>query len=231
LEYYSSHYDTVELNNSFYRLPAEETFERWRDTTSEHFVFSIKASRYLTHVRRLKEPEEPVQRLMQHAGGLGPKLGPVLVQLPANLQRDVPALRATLSAFPRGVRVAFEPRHESWFVEEVSDVLRAHDAALCLIDRPGAKLRAWKTADWGYVRFHEGRATPRPCYGRSALRTWAERLAALWSPRDDVYVYFNNDQGGCATRDSHLFALAVTAAGLVPSAVPSAQEAGRPGPD
>jgi uncharacterized protein YecE (DUF72 family) len=230
LEHYSSHFDTVELNNSFYRLPDEDTFARWRAATPAHFVFSVKASRYLTHVRRLKDPEEPVQRLMAHAGKLGPKLGPVLVQLPANLQRDVAALEAVLAAFPRHVRIAFEPRHDSWFVEEVTDVLRAHDAALCLIDRPGAKAPLLRTARWGYLRFHEGRATPKPCYGRAALRTWAGRLADLWSPGEDVYAYFNNDRGGCAVRDAHRFALAATAAGLVPSTVPSAREAGTPGP-
>jgi uncharacterized protein YecE (DUF72 family) len=230
LAHYSSHFDTVEVNNSFYRLPAEDTFARWRAATPERFVFSVKASRYLTHVRRLKEPEEPVQRLMTHAGVLGPKLGPVLLQLPANLRRDVAALKAVLAAFPRHVRVAFEPRHDSWFVEEVADVLRAHRAALCLIDRPGSTPPLWRTAGWGYVRFHEGRADPKPCYGRTALRTWAERLASLWSPGEEVYAYFNNDRGGCAVRDAHRFALAATAAGLVPSTVPSAREAGTPGP-
>ena len=229
LAHYSSHFDTVELNNSFYQLPAEDTFRRWRASTPERFVFSVKASRYLTHVRRLKNPDEPIRRLVDHAGKLGPKLGPVLVQLPANLRRDVGALKAVLAAFPRRTRVAFEPRHDSWFVDEVADTLRAHDAALCLIDRPGTKPPVWRTADWGYVRFHEGRARPHPCYGRTALATWAERLAGLWSPDEVVYAYFNNDRGGCAVRDCHRFALAATAAGLTPSMVPSAREAGRPG--
>jgi uncharacterized protein YecE (DUF72 family) len=229
LAHYASHFDTVELNNSFYRLPAEDTFEHWRAATPEHFVFSLKASRYLTHVRRLKEPEEPVRRLLDHAGRLGPKLGPVLVQLPANLRRDLAALEEVLVAFPRPTRVAFEPRHDSWFVDEVAEMLRAHHAALCLIDRPGQRAPLWRTAGWGYVRFHEGRAAPHPCYGRGALRTWAERLAGLWSPGDDVYAYFNNDRGGCAVRDGHRFALALASAGLVPSTVPSAREAGTPG--
>jgi uncharacterized protein YecE (DUF72 family) len=229
LEYYASRFDTVELNNSFYRLPAEETFERWRAATPPSFMFSVKASRYLTHVRRLKDPAEPVHRLMQHASELGSKLGPVLVQLPANLRRDVAALQETLGAFPRHTRVAFEPRHDSWFVDEVADVLRAHDAALCLADRPGAHPRLWRTAGWGYVRFHEGRATPHPCYGRTALRTWARRVAGLWSQDEDVYAYFNNERGGCAVRDCHRFALAAASAGLVPSTVPTAREAGTPG--
>ena len=125
LEHYASHFETVELNNSFYRLPDEETFARWRAATPTGFLFSVKASRYLTHVRRLKDPEEPVHRLMEHARGLGRSLGPVLVQLPPNLALDVGALEAVLKAFPRRTKVVFEPRHESWFVEEVADVLRA----------------------------------------------------------------------------------------------------------
>jgi uncharacterized protein YecE (DUF72 family) len=229
LAYYASRFDTVELNNSFYRLPDEETFRRWRATTSGHFVFSVKASRYLTHVRRLRDPEDPVRRLMDHARGLGPRLGPVLVQLPSTLKVDVGALEAVLGVFPRRTRVAFEPRHESWFVEEVADVLRAHDAALCLIDAPRRKTPLWRTAGWGYLRLHEGRATPPPCYGRRALQTWAERLASLWSAGDDVFVYFNNDRGGCAVRDAHRFALAAASAGLVPSRVPAARETGTPG--
>ena len=228
LEYYASHFDTVELNNSFYRLPDEETFARWRAATPTGFLFSVKASRYLTHVRRLKDPEEAVHRLMQHARGLGRALGPVLVQLPPNLPRDVGALEAVLKAFPRRTKVVLEPRHESWFVEEVADVLRAHHAALCLIDAPGRKSPIWRTADWGYLRLHEGRGAPRPCYGRRALATWAERLASLWSPDEDVFVYFNNDRGGCAVRDAHRFANVASSAGLVPSRVPTAREAGTP---
>jgi uncharacterized protein YecE (DUF72 family) len=229
LAQYGSHFDTVELNNSFYRLPDKETFARWGAATSRDFVFSVKASRYLTHVRRLKDPVEPVHRLMDHAAGLGTKLGPVLVQLPPNLTVDVAALDEVLRAFPDHTRIAFEPRHESWFVDGVADVLRAHDAALCLIDAPGRKVPHWRTAGWGYLRLHEGRATPHPCYGRRALSTWAERLAGMWSPGDDVFVYFNNDRGGCAVRDAHRFALAVRSAGLVPSRVPTAREAGTPG--
>jgi uncharacterized protein YecE (DUF72 family) len=229
LEHYGNHFETVELNNSFYRLPDEETFARWRASTPGDFVFSVKASRYLTHVRRLQDPEEPVHRLMDHARGLGPKLGPVLVQLPSNLRVDVGALEAVLRAFPRRTRVAFEPRHESWFVDDVAAVLRAHDAALCLVDAPGRKAPLWRTAGWGYLRLHEGRAAPSPCYGRRALATWAERLAGLWSSGEDVFVYFNNDRGGCAVRDAHRFARAVTSAGLLPSLVPTAQEAGTPG--
>ena len=205
---YSERFQTVEINNTFYRLPQTAAFEHWRDSTPGDFVLSIKASRYLTHVRRLREPSEPVRLLMTRAASPGSKLGLVLIQLPANFRVDVAALRRTLEAFPRDNRIAFEPRHESWHIDEVREILREFNAAFCLADSPERKGPLWRTADWGYLRLHEGRAQPPPCYGRTALRTWAERLAQLWTPREDVFVYFNNDHGGCAVRDAHRFALA-----------------------
>ena len=224
LEYYAARFRTVEVNNAFYRLPEASTFEGWRDRTPDDFIVTVKASRYLTHIRRLKDPAEPVDRLMSRAGHLGTKLGPVLLQLPANFAIDLDALAETLGHFPRGTRIAFEPRHPSWYTDETADLLARNGAAFCLTDAPGRRAPIWRTSDWGYLRFHEGRAAPAPCYGRTALRSWAARLADRWSSSDDVYVYFNNDRGGCAVRDAHRFALAVERAGLEPSRVPSARE-------
>lgn len=178
----------------------------------------MKASRYLTHVRRLREPEEPVARLMEAVKGLGPKLGAVLVQLPPDMQARLTELDQTLLSFPSGVRVAVEARHESWFNDELRALLERYDAALCLADRrsrPATPL--WRTASWGYLRMHEGLGTLRPCYGRAALTSWAERLAEMFESNDDVYVYFNNDERGCAVRDARRFATAVAAVGLEPS--------------
>jgi uncharacterized protein YecE (DUF72 family) len=224
LEHYAARFRTVEVNNAFYRLPDVATFEAWRDRTPDDFIVTVKASRYLTHIRRLKEPAEPVHRLMSRADHLGPKLGPVLLQLPATFRINLDALAETLDLFPHGTRIAFEPRHDSWYTDETADLLARHRAAFCLSDSPGRRAPHWRTTGWGYLRFHEGRATPAPCYGRTALRSWAERLTDLWSPDDDVYVYFNNDRGGCAVRDAHRFALAVERVGLEPSRVPSARE-------
>ncbi len=224
LRYYAARFQTVEVNNTFYRLPEKATFERWRDGTPDDFIVSIKASRYLTHVRRLRGPSEPVHRLLKRAAPLGPKLGPVLLQLPESLQLDLPALRRVLQAFPPGIKVAFEPRHASWHVDHVRETLQEHGAAFCLSDTPQRKAPVWRTTDWGYLRLHEGRAHPAPCYGRTALRSWADRLAGLWTPDDDVFVYFNNDHGGCAVRDAHRFALAVRRTDLTPTRVPSARE-------
>ncbi len=225
LERYASHFETVESNSAFYRLPEADVFERWAAETPSDFVFSVKASRYLTHVRRLKEPSAPVRRLMERAGHLGPKLGPILLQLPPNLRVDVDALRATLEAFPARSRVAVEPRHDSWQCDQVFELLEERNAAFCLTDKAGRRSPLRRTANWGYVRFHEGRASPSPCYGRAALGRWAERLADTWEADDDVFVYFNNDHGGCAVRDAHRFALALDRVGLVATRVPGARDA------
>ncbi|MEV6926840.1 DUF72 domain-containing protein [Dactylosporangium sp. NPDC051485] len=206
LEHYAQAFGTVEVNNAFYRLPERATFEDWRARTPDDFVVAVKASRYLTHIKRLREPREPVHRLMQRAEGLGSKLGPVLLQLPPTLPADPGALDATLAAFPKGVRVAVEPRHDSWWTPEIRDVLQSRNAALCWSDREGRpQAPLWRTADWGYLRLHEGRATPRPRYGRSALDTWTGRLREAFKTQD-VYVYFNNDPGCAAVADAVAFA-------------------------
>lgn len=182
---------------------------------------AVKASRYLTHVRRLRDPAEPVGRLLERAGELGTKLGPILLQLPPDMAAEADRLTRTLSAFPRHVRVAVEPRHPSWWVPEIRRALETAGAALCLTDARGPRTPMWRTADWGYVRFHQGRAQPSPCYGRRALQSWAERLATLWESDADLYAYFNNDTTGCAPRDARRFALAARSVGLHPTRVPS----------
>ncbi len=224
LEHYAACFDTVEVNNAFYRLPERATFEKWAARTPPGFVVAVKASRYLTHVRRLREPEEPVARLMERAAGLGERLGPVLLQLPPNLPADLAKLERTLACFPSGVRVAVEPRHASWFSEDLADLLARFDAALCLADRRGPITPVWRTASFGYVRFHEGRASPPPSYGRRALERWAERLAETWPAEADVYAYFNNDPLACAPRDAARFAAAVAHTGRTASAVPRPRE-------
>jgi uncharacterized protein YecE (DUF72 family) len=209
LESYAERFATVESNAAFYRLPERRVFEAWAARTPDDFVMAVKVSRYLTHILRLREPEEPVARFLDRIAGLGRKLGPVLLQLPPTLKADDGRLDATLGLFPAELRVAVEFRHETWFTESTRAVLERHGAAFCLADRRGPLGPLWRTADWTYLRFHEGRASPRPCYGRTALRTWAERLAALWGPEEDAYVYFNNDPRACAPRDAARFAVAM----------------------
>ncbi len=224
LEFYAERFQVVEVNNAFYRLPDSSTFEHWRDRTPGDFVLAVKASRYLTHIRRLREPAGPVALLLERARHLGAKLGPVLLQLPANFRAAPGALDDTLAQFPSDVRVAFEPRHESWYCDEVADILAQRQAAFCLSDTPERRAPLWRTADWGYVRFHQGRARPSPCYGRTALRSWAQRLADLFDAQSDVYAFFNNDGSACALRDAHRFSLELARCGLRPTRVASARE-------
>jgi uncharacterized protein YecE (DUF72 family) len=224
LEHYAERFVTVESNSAFYRLPERRTFEAWAARTPDDFVMAVKASRYLTHVRRLEDPVEPVHRLADRLRGLGHKCGPVLLQLPPDLQLDRRALENALGAFPAELRVACEFRHPSWYTDEVRRVLEDHGSALCLTDSLGPRSPMWRTAEWGYVRFHQGRAHPPPCYGHQALDTWAARVARLWSDGEPIYCYFNNDQGGCAPRDAHRFGLAARRRGRTPTRTPTARE-------
>jgi uncharacterized protein YecE (DUF72 family) len=140
---------------------------------------------------------------MERVTILGDRLGPILLQLPPSLQADFDRLERTLEAFGRDVRVAVEPRHKSWLVPDLCDVLRRHDASFVLADRRSRPITPlWMPVGWTYLRMHEGRAAPRPCYGRTALRSWVDRLAGT----DDGYVYFNNDHRACAVGNARTFA-------------------------
>lgn len=220
LEYYATAFATVESNSTFYRLPEAATFEEWARRTPADFTWALKMSRYLTHLRRLREPAGPVELFLGRAARLGPKLGPILVQLPPGFPADPDRLEAALARFPARVRVAVEFRDESWYVEEVRAVLTRHGAALCLADRAGPLTPEWRTADWTYLRFHEGRGRPWPAYAPDELAAWAATLARGWGPEADVYAYFNNDPGACAPADAVDFARAAAAAGLHPTRVP-----------
>jgi len=219
LEHFASRFQTAEVNNTFYNLPAASVFKHWAERTPEDFVFALKVSRFLTHIRRLRDPEEPVELFLDRARELGSKRGPSLIQLPPQMQVDTGRLDAVLSAFPAHDRVAVEFRHDSWFVPEVRSVLEKHGAALCLVDRKGMRTPRWQTADWGYVRFHQGRALPPSCYGRTALASWVDVVVEMWSREADVFVYFNNDAFGCAVRDAIVFAHLAAERGLRPTRV------------
>jgi uncharacterized protein YecE (DUF72 family) len=222
LEYYAGQFGIVEVNNTFYRLPERSTFEEWAARTPADFTFAMKASRYLTHIRRLRDPSEPVGRMLAHARGLKHKLGPVLLQLPPNLAAEPARLKESLARFPSRMHVAFEPRHNSWFTDEIYDVLAARNAALCLTDRLGKRGPMVRTADWYFLRFHEGTARPHPCYGDRALAGWAERLADEWPKTADGYVFFNNDARACAVRNAARFAVLAERTGLKPTRTPDA---------
>ncbi|WP_051367997.1 DUF72 domain-containing protein [Hamadaea tsunoensis] len=208
LEFYAARFAAVEINNSFYRLPEKKTFADWAARTPDGFVFAPKMSRYLTHVRRLRDPAEPVARFLDRCAALGGHLGPVLLQLPPTLRADDDALDDTLRRFPSGVRVAVEPRHASWFTPSTRAVLERRKAALCWADRLGRPVGpGWRTTEWGYLRMHEGRAEPRPRYGRAALRACLERASEF---DGDVFVFFNNDPGAAAIHNAGEFQMMIT---------------------
>jgi uncharacterized protein YecE (DUF72 family) len=197
-EFYAEVFDTVEVNNAFYRLPEREVFESWKKRTPAGFLMTVKGSRYLTHIKRLNDPAEPVARLLERCRGLGRKRGPILLQLPPNLPAAPELLDATLKCFPRTVRVAVEPRHESWWCDEVRQLLTHRGAALVWADRAEQPLNPlWATTDWGYLRLHRGKAGW--AYSKTSLRQWAQRLQESFS---EGFVYTNNDPGGAAPRDA-----------------------------
>jgi uncharacterized protein YecE (DUF72 family) len=212
LPYYASTFDTVEVNNSFYRLPERETFRRWRDATPDRFLMAVKASRYLTHLKKLREPAEPVARLFDRLRGLGSRLGPVLYQLPRNFAKNLERLRDLLLVLPhrlpgRGkdrpaIRHVFEFRHPSWYEPDVLALLHAHGAALCLHDRAGSAITDDPASPFVYVRFHGPGGGYHGSYDDRHLERWAGRMAAALDAGREVFAYFNNDPEGAAVRDA-----------------------------
>jgi uncharacterized protein YecE (DUF72 family) len=206
LSYYAEHFDTVEINNTFYRLPKESAVEGWAENSPPGFEFAIKVSRYLTHIKRLTMVEPGMKRFnepLEALRGAG-KAGPLLWQLPPNFHRDSERLEAALDALPHG-RHAFEFRHESWFADEVYDLLHRHNVALVVGDESSRWVSTphVRTADWTYVRFHHGRRGRRGNYSDSEIETWAKRIAQ-WRRDTEVYAYFNNDWQGFAIRNARL---------------------------
>jgi len=198
---YAETFDTVEVNATFYRLPLRSTVAGWAAHTPRTFLFAVKASRYLTHVKRLRDLPAGLARLEERIAPLreADKLGPVLWQLPASFRRDDVRLAETLARLPDG-RHAFEFRHPSWFDDDVYALLREHRAALVVADRNGLPEAPWvDTAGWWYVRLHHGRAGRRGNYSPAELERWAERLRGR---SGDAYVYFNNDWEGFAPQNA-----------------------------
>jgi uncharacterized protein YecE (DUF72 family) len=203
LEHYATLFDTVEVNSTFYRLASPNAVEGWVRQTPDHFILSLKASRYLTHVRRLRDLEQGVLRFYEGIEPLigTPKLGPILWQLPNNFVRDDDRLRDALAALPAG-RHCFEFRHPSWFTTEVYELLREHAAALVIGDHPERPFQTHElTTDWTFVRMHHGHRGRRGNYSESELETWRRRIAR-WRRRVEVFVYFNNDWNAFAIRNA-----------------------------
>ena len=198
--HYATLFDTVEVNTTFYRLPTISAVTGWVEQSPPDFLFAVKASRFLTHMKRLTDMAEPVRRFYERIEPLArtPKLGPVLWQLPGNFHRNDERLAYALENLPSG-RHCFEFRHESWFVDEVYELLRSHGVALVIGDDPRRPFQTRElTADFTYLRFHHGGGDGN--YTHRQLGVWARRIEA-WRVEVDVFAYFNNDWGGFAVEN------------------------------
>ncbi len=202
LPYYATQLDTVEVNNSFYRLPSEKTFSEWRERVPDHFLFAVKASRYLTHLRRLKDPAEPLHLFWSRARTLGPKLGPVLYQLPPHWRRDETRFFNFLDALPNDGLHVVEFRDPSWYTDAIFRAMEAKGVALCLHDHPESATPREPIGPFLYVRFHGFQEDPEGSYSRRHLREWAAWLAAEVDSGKEIFAYFNNDAFGHAPRNA-----------------------------
>jgi uncharacterized protein YecE (DUF72 family) len=201
LPYYAERFNTVEVNNTFYRLPEEGTFGGWRQRVPRGFVFAVKASRYLTHMKKLKDPDDPLELFFSRATKLGPTLGPVLYQLPPRWPVNLDRFQAFLEALPGNRRHAVEFREPSWYCEKVFALLQHHRVALCLHDMEGSASGKRAVGPFVYARFH-GIQKYSGSYGDETLDDWAAWLSDRLRAGISVYAYFNNDSGGHAPRDA-----------------------------
>jgi uncharacterized protein YecE (DUF72 family) len=202
LEFYAEHFDTVELNNSFYRLPEADDFGAWARRVPDGFAFAVKASRYLTHLRRLREPREPLDRLWSRARRLDDRLGPMLYQLPPRWRPNYDRLAAFLAAIPPDREQAIEIRDRRWYGRQLNALLTDAEVGLCLHDMAGSAPRPERVGPLVYVRFHGSGARYGGAYSPQRLTAWAERMARWAHEGWPVWAYFNNDIGGHAVRDA-----------------------------
>jgi uncharacterized protein YecE (DUF72 family) len=202
LAFYARHFDAVEINNSFYRMPSPAAVAGWRDATPPDFRFAAKASRYLTHMKKLKDPEPGLANFLPRLDALGSKLGPILFQLPPHWRCDLDRLAAFLGALPPGRRYAFELRDPSWHTPAVYALLARHHVASCIYDLGGIQSPLELTADFAYVRLHGPAAAYQGSYDRPALEGWARRLREWAAHLVQIHVYFDNDEAGYAPRNA-----------------------------
>jgi uncharacterized protein YecE (DUF72 family) len=203
LDFYVQHFDTVELNSSFYRLPPASAFECWREASPANFVFAVKASRFITHNKKLKDPENAIDNLLPRAAHLGPKLGPVLFQLPPHWRVNPERLENLLQILPRDVRYAFEFRELSWMNPQVDSILKRFNAAFCIYELAGYHSPLNSTADFAYVRLHGPEIGKyQGSYSEERLRVWARQIETWAARLKAVYVYLDNDQAGYAAANA-----------------------------
>jgi len=203
LNFYTQHFDTVELNNTFYHLPVETGLQNWRDSTPRGFCFAVKGSRFLTHMKKLKDPETGIERFFERVDKLGNKLGPVVFQLPPHWESDAERLENFLKALPRRHRYAFELRDPTWHNEQIYRILRRHNAAFCIFEIAGFRSGFEITANFTYVRLHGPGGAYQGSYPQQTLEEWAKRIREWQRTLRGVYVYFDNDQAGFAVQNAH----------------------------
>ncbi len=199
---YFERFDTVEINNSFYKLPSAETFRCWRESTPPGFCFAVKGSRFITHMKKLKDPENALENLLPRAEELGEKLGPILFQLPPKWTVNPDRLKEFLAALPRRHQYAFEFREPSWHKDAVYDILRRHNAAFCMFELNRFQSPEPITASFVYIRLHGPGGAYQGSYPRAVLRAWAEKIERWRERLKDIYVYFDNDQAAYAAQNA-----------------------------
>ena len=203
LSFYAREFDTVELNSSFYRLPRETTFVRWREVTPGRFIFAVKGSRYVTHVKKLVGVSDAVDNLCRRAVNLGEKLGPVLWQLPPQAKKNEERLEGFLGCLPDGISHVVEFRNRNWFDDGIYALLRRYDVSFCSVSSPSFVTDLLVTGEVGYLRMHgEGGGWYATSYGEDRLRVWAKRVSESFSSCRESYVYFNNDANAYAIQNA-----------------------------
>jgi uncharacterized protein YecE (DUF72 family) len=203
LDFYLQHFDTVELNNSFYRLPTAEAFDAWRDATPADFVFAVKASRFITHNKKLKDPEHALDNLLPRAAHLGPKLGPILFQLPPHWRVNAERLESLLEILPRDLRYTFEFRELSWITPAIISILKKFNATFCIYELAGYHSPLHITADFAYVRLHGPESGKyQGSYRSEKLQSWARQIETWAKSLKAIYIYFDNDEHGFAAANA-----------------------------
>jgi uncharacterized protein YecE (DUF72 family) len=228
LDYYLRDFDTVELNNTFYHLPKESSFETWRQSVPAKFLFAVKGSRFITHMIKLKDPERGIVNFMPRAQLLGRKLGPVLWQLPPGWKVNVERLEEFLEKLPRRIRYAFELRNPTWMTDRVYEVLKRYNAAFCIYELAGYHSPIEITADWTYVRLHGPTQNKyQGSYTNAQMEAWAQRIEAWKKTLKATYVYFDNDDSAYAVTNALTLKGLVLSLPRAISAGPSVQRRGR----
>ncbi len=202
LAHYIQHFDSVELNNSFYKLPAQTSLLDWRDSTPPHFKFAVKGSRFLTHMKKLNNAQDGLNRFLEAVDLLGPKLGPILFQLPPNWEIDLSRLAAFLALLPPDHHCAFEFRNSTWDTPQTYNLLSKYNTGYCIFDLAGYLSPLKVTADFAYIRLHGPEGKYQGSYSQRALETWSEKIYTWNRKLSAVYVYFDNDESGYAPQDA-----------------------------